>query len=102
MHPKKVGPGLLRPALVGYVVLTVRVSHPPHAMPHSGGALPSLSTKVILSLLLACNSRLANAGPTAIISVGRLGNDCRIDGRLQVLGLAGLERRYWASSIPSE
>jgi hypothetical protein len=44
-------------------------------MPHSGGALPSLSTKAIPSPLLACDSGLANAGPTAIIRVGRLGND---------------------------
>jgi hypothetical protein len=28
MYPQKIGPGQLRPGLVRYVVLTVRVSHP--------------------------------------------------------------------------
>src|SRR5215204_5896927 len=78
MHPQKIRPGQLRPGLVRYVVLTARVSHPPHAMPHSGGALPSLSTKPVPSPLLACDSGLANAGPTAIIRAGRLVNDCRL------------------------
>jgi hypothetical protein len=46
---RRLGQGSYAPALVRCVVLTVRVRHPPHAMPHSGGALPSLSTRAIPS-----------------------------------------------------
>ena len=73
---KRKGQGCYAPALVRYVALTVRRGHPPHAMPHSGGALPPLLTTAIRSPLLACDGRLANVGPTAIIKGGILGSKC--------------------------
>jgi hypothetical protein len=73
---RRSGQSCYAPALVRYVALTVRRgAH--NIRCHTLEEQRSLSTKAIPNPLFACERGPANAGPTAIISVGRLESDCR-------------------------